>query len=48
MNELEQNLLYSVVGLSLLTSLLLIVVRGFRRRGDDRRGRKPWDDLEPK
>lgn len=48
MNELEQNLLFGVVGLTMLTSLVLIIVRAFRGRGDDRRGRKPWDDLEPK
>ncbi|MCM3697636.1 hypothetical protein [Microbacterium oleivorans] len=48
MNDLEQNLLYSVVGLTMLTSLVIIIVRAFRRRGDDRRDRKPWDDLEPK
>ncbi|MFI8632780.1 hypothetical protein ACIGEP_09320 [Microbacterium sp. NPDC077663] len=48
MNELEQNLLYGVVGLTMLTSLVIIIVRAVRRRGDDRRGRQPWDDLEPK
>ncbi|MDT3329173.1 hypothetical protein [Microbacterium aquilitoris] len=48
MNGLEQNLLFAVVGLSLVTSLVVIIVGAVRRRGDDRDDRKPWDDLEPK
>ncbi|MEI2269505.1 hypothetical protein OHB93_09300 [Microbacterium sp. No. 7] len=54
MNGIEQNLLFAVVGLSLVTSLVVIIVGAVRRRGDDRDNRdnrddrKPWDDLEPK
>ena len=48
MNGLEQNLLFAVVGLSLVTSLVLVVVQLVRRRGNDDDDRKPWDDLEPK
>ncbi|AZS45087.1 hypothetical protein [Microbacterium oleivorans] len=48
MNGLEQNLLFAVVGLSLVTSLVLVVVQMVRRRGNDDDDRKPWDDLEPK
>ena len=48
MNGLEQNLLFAVVGLSLVTSLVLVVVQMVRHRGNDDDDRKPWDDLEPK
>lgn len=48
MNGLEQNLLFAVVGLSLVTSLVLVVVQMVRRRGNDDDDRKPWDDLEPR
>ncbi|MFJ6677775.1 hypothetical protein ACIQLK_01445 [Microbacterium sp. NPDC091382] len=48
MNGLEQNLLFAVVGLTMVTSLVLVVVQMVRRRRDDEDDRNPWDDLEPK
>ncbi|MDJ1114228.1 hypothetical protein [Microbacterium dauci] len=46
MNELEQNLLFAVVGLTMATSLVIVIVQLVRRRRDDDDGRNPWDDLE--
>jgi hypothetical protein len=46
MNELEQNLLFAVVGLTMVTSLVIVIVQLVRRRRDDDEGRNPWDDLE--
>lgn len=45
MNELEQNLLFAVVGLSLVTSLVVILMQAVRRRRGGSDGGNPWDDL---
>lgn len=46
MSALEQNLLFAVVGLTTLTSLIVVITQMVRRRKGGERGGNEWDDLE--